>query len=854
MSVFSILKLNELDKDSVPLAGGKGANLGELIQNGFRVPDGFCVHAAAYREFIRENGLQGIIEEKIKQIDWSDPVSIEDHSAEIRALILEHPLLPRTTTKIVQAYLEMNMVRQGRGYVAVRSSATAEDLPDASFAGQQETFLYVKGEEALLHYLKRCWASLWTARAMAYRNSKKYEHVKISIAVVVQEMVDATVSGILFTTNPLTHNAEELYVTASYGLGEPVVSGLVTPDIFVLDKESLAVTSRQLGAKEKQMLLGPDGQTIFAEVPQFKREAFSLTAEQLQELGALAKRVAGHYQSPQDIEWSYAGETLYLLQARPITTLNGPADEVADPVEFGKLSGIQIKILDDLLEHYPEPPTPLDYSVVVMSYQGILDRGEELGIRLSPATEIIRMDQDGKVSLHPPRIKLQGKTFFLIPKLIRAARLDHGSWSDLEKEFHSFRLKMQHMKTSELSEQNLLREIEEVFALGKKVTDLRFNLIVDATIIPLLLLTGVVNLFTVKKERPVISDLITTNLAYKTAVIDSSLIGLAVEIAHAPQVRDLILSGAYLDEEDFNLKLGALPGGMQISGRLQAFLAEYGCRTNKMYQPFNSKSWLDDFSYFLDILKAVLNDPLLLERKAKELARNEKHARWLARFEQKLKGPAKSLFRKNYQHLRKLHLYREETVFFIEVIFHYGRQMIHELGKRWESQGLLDHSRDIIYLFKEEIGAIIIQRGDKAWVRERVRQRQTRTKTNEKIWKQSIIQLSQKSHSADQTIIGISGSNGLAQGTARIITRVEDFKRLKQGDILVCQYTDPAWTPLFGLAAAIVADTGGPLSHAAIVAREYEIPAVLGTKIGTGSIADGETIIVDGTAGKVFRA
>lgn len=585
-----ILKLNELHKDSVSVAGGKGANLGELIRNGFPVPDGFCVHATAYQEFVRESGLQSVIQRKVRQVQWSDPADTEACSTEIRALLLAQPIPPLIEAEIIRAYLEMNTVRHGRGYVAVRSSATAEDLPDASFAGQQETFLYVKGEQELLYYLKRCWASIWTARAMAYRNSKNFEHAQIAIAVVVQEMVDATVSGVLFTTHPLTHNEKELYITASYGLGEPVVSGQVTPDAFVVAKDCLICTSRQLGSKEKQMLLGPEGRTGFTDVPLAKRESYSLSAEQLKELGALAMKVAEHYQSPQDIEWSYAGEMLYLLQARPITTLTGTAGEVAGPVEFGKLSRIQIKILDDLLEHYPEPPTPLDYSVVVMSYQGILDRGEALGIRLSPAAEMIRMDGDGKVSLHPARIKLQRKLIFLIPKLLRAARLDHEAWNAMEQKFNSFRQKMQHMQFSELSERDLLREINEVFVLGKNVTDLRFRLIVDSTVIPLLVLTGVVSLFSAQKERPVISDLITTNLAYKTAVIDSRLMELAAAITQAPEVRTFIVDGSYQDEEDFKRKLAALPGGNETAGLLQAFLSEYGCRTNKMYQPFNSKS------------------------------------------------------------------------------------------------------------------------------------------------------------------------------------------------------------------------------------------------------------------------
>lgn len=247
---------------------------------------------------------------------------------------------------------------------------------------------------------------------MAYRNKRHYEHTKVYISAVVQEMVDATASGVLFTNHPLSHNQNELYIIASYGLGEPIVSGQVTPDIFVLDKNNLVVLSLQLGSKEKQLLMSSKGESVLCDVPQAIRNQYSLSDELLKELGALAKKVEDHYQSPQDIEWSYANETLYLLQSRPITTRH-----TGEQVTFHKLTNVQIKILDDLLEHYPEPPTPLDYSVVTMSYQGVLDRGEALGISLSQASDIIKMDPLSKLSLHPPKIKFKGRLLLLVPEL-----------------------------------------------------------------------------------------------------------------------------------------------------------------------------------------------------------------------------------------------------------------------------------------------------------------------------------------------------------------------------------------------------------------------------------------------------
>ncbi len=758
---------------------------------------------------------------------------------------MEQDILPEIEKDILHAYkaLEKNMEKEI--YVAVRSSATAEDLPDASFAGQQETFLYVKGEKELLHYTKSCWASLWSARAMAYRQKKAYDHHKVFISVVIQEMVDAKVSGIIFTNNPLTQSENEMLVTSSYGLGELVVSGQVTPDTYIINKKHMNVVIKELGAKEQELVLGLEGErTALLEVPEKLRKAYSLTNEQLQELGRLADKVEVHYSYPQDIEWAYTNGRFYLLQARPITTLNKTEQTI-----FKDLSKTQIKILDDLLEHYPEAPTPLDYSIVTMSYQALLDRGEELGVRLTKATDLIKIDEKGLIRLQPPKIKLTWKLITIPRKFIKATKEQDKRWAELSQEVNIFMKEMKGLKVKDLSTQELIDTFNSLFDLAKRVSHLRFYFIVNATMLPLFSLSTIIKVFTSKQNRPALSDVITTNLDYKTSIIDKKLTAVALQIAQYPKVKTFILDGDYKDITDFHSKLFSIPNGKQIWDSIQHFLDQYGYRTEKMYQPFISKSWLDDQISFLDILKATVQDPHLEDRRQKEAERAEKYHLWHSNFEKKLKGPFNKLFRWSYQKLRNIYIYREETVFFIESIFHYGRRVINELGSRLAKEGILENTKDMIYIKKEELEENFFKSIDK----QLIKHRKDNLGKNQTNWKQSIIQLSKKHDENSDVIIGISGSNGLAEGPVRIITSVDDFKKLKQGDILVCQYTDPTWTPLFGIAAAVVSDTGGALSHAAIVAREYEIPAVLGTKIGTSSLKEGEYIVVDGTTGRVLR-
>lgn len=319
----------EIGKQDIALVGGKGANLGELTRNDVKVPPGFCVTAQAYRDFIKGASLGEKIKDIITSIDFDSPDDLSSKCSRIRALIIEAPFPPEIQEQVIRAYgtlSEQVGVREPR--VAVRSSATAEDLPDASFAGQQDTYLHVVGEKAVVLHVKKCWASLWTARATYYREKKDFDHFDVALSAVVQKMVNSEKAGVMFTANPINNDISEIMVNSSWGLGESVVSGIVTPDEFILDKEDLSVKEKHISEKKIMIIDREDGQgTREVPVKEWLGPSLvglpSLTEEEILILGEAGKRIEEIYGEPMDVEWGMDRDTkdLYILQARPITTL-----------------------------------------------------------------------------------------------------------------------------------------------------------------------------------------------------------------------------------------------------------------------------------------------------------------------------------------------------------------------------------------------------------------------------------------------------------------------------------------------------------------------------------------------------
>jgi len=315
----NILWFNEVGKEDVALVGGKGANLGEMAQANFPVPRGFIVTSKAYFDFLEENKLKSKIDRELRKIDINDPVTINEVSQRIKTLILGGRISPLLAKEIIQNYLKLGGLIS-HALVAIRSSATAEDLPTASFAGQQVTFLNIKGEANVVKKVQECWASLFEPRAIFYREEKGFDHFKVGIAVPVQEMIPAEISGVMFTVDPVNHEKNRLIIEAVYGLGEYLVQGTVTPDIYVVEKSSLDILSKKV-EKQTVQLIKVGSLTKKTAVPRRLRLRRKLTDSQIKILAQIGKKIHSHYFYPQDIEWVLYKKKFYLVQSRPVTTL-----------------------------------------------------------------------------------------------------------------------------------------------------------------------------------------------------------------------------------------------------------------------------------------------------------------------------------------------------------------------------------------------------------------------------------------------------------------------------------------------------------------------------------------------------
>lgn len=313
-----VIRIEEVGKDDVAVVGGKGANLGELVRAGISVPPAFVVTSQAYFGLLECAGLRAGIERRIAGLDVNDNAALNTVAAEIKALIAAAEMPPDVATDIASAYRE-----QGEGHVAVRSSATAEDLAEASFAGQQETYLNIEGAADVVRAVQNCWASLFEPRAIFYRAGAGFDHMKVGIAVVVQKMVQSERSGVMFTLHPVTNDRSQVVIECVYGLGEAIVSGMVTPDSYVVDKASGAMLDCQVVPQEQELIRCPDtseDENHWQPVDWDRRPRQKLSNREASELATIGARVEDHFGCPQDIEWAHAGGAFYIVQARAVTT------------------------------------------------------------------------------------------------------------------------------------------------------------------------------------------------------------------------------------------------------------------------------------------------------------------------------------------------------------------------------------------------------------------------------------------------------------------------------------------------------------------------------------------------------
>lgn len=331
-----VVWFDEVDREDIPLVGGKGANLGEMTKAGFPVPPGFIITSKAYYHFLDQNNLRPKIKRLLTNLNSNDSRQLQAVSKEVKKLIKSYPIPKEVATKITEYYMELPRYLHAKHkkkslgsalksffvdeYVAVRSSATAEDLPEASFAGQQETYLNVKGHNNVLEKVRSCWASLFEPRAIFYRHENKFDHFKVGIAVPIQKMINSEFSGVMFTVDPVTGDKKKIVVEAIYGLGEFIVQGIETPDQYLVDKSDFSILSKSISIQEKMMVREGSGNAVY-KVPKYRKHVQKIENNYIKDIARLGKKLEHHYFFPQDIEWAIENKQVYIVQTRPITTI-----------------------------------------------------------------------------------------------------------------------------------------------------------------------------------------------------------------------------------------------------------------------------------------------------------------------------------------------------------------------------------------------------------------------------------------------------------------------------------------------------------------------------------------------------
>jgi phosphohistidine swiveling domain-containing protein len=887
-----VVPLASLDRTSFPIAGGKAANLGELIQAGFAVPPGFCITTAAYAHLSARAGLDtslsGLEEASVR----SDSARQIELATAIRTALIQTVLPPEVIEAITSAYQSLSAGEPVP--VSVRSSATAEDLPGASFAGQQKSLLNVIGLEAVLAAVQRCFASLWTDRATRYRSSLGIAPRDVRLAVVVQRMVEAEVAGVLFTANPLTGNCRQAVIDANPGLGEAVVSGATNPDHFVVQTSTGEIVERRLGDKQVVIQAAAGGGTQQIEADVSSAHA-CLSDEQLRAVVTLGARVEALYGTPQDIEWAIdASGQVFLLQARPITTLFPlPTDAPSTDEE------LRVYLAFGVQQGTYRPFTPMGLSALRLLASGFLALigsplrdplagprfiVEAAGRPFFEVTAALRSSfgrrflleamreaevhaaasfeslvTDPRLSLRTTSRRAFGRALVL---LLARTRLP---WYLLQAFFAP---QAANRRVQRFVEQ--LRNTRQMDARGDAAARLAeaerllLRCLRQAFRVSPVMLAGMQSF---ALARRLLGDLATESECQlvlggsptnPTTQMNLALWRLSQNIRTDEQSLPL-LRQTPAEQLAQDYRQGRLPAPLQQG--LARFLEEYGHQSVSELD-LGVPRWSEDPSYVLALLTGYLDmeegtaaPDLQLQR-----ARRAAHG-VIATLTQRAgyKGWLRGwLVRFCLERAYALSGFREMTRFIVGLVLAQARALLWTVGEAAVQAGRLHEAEDLFFLTLSETYALL----SGADLQERVSER--RASFARELGRRHVplvllsdgtepLRETPKSQSGVQaagTLPGTPASPGRVTAIARVIRDPHDA-RLSPGEILVAPSTDPGWTPLFLKASGLVMEVGGAMAHGAIVAREYGIPAVVGVTGATERIATGSRVTIDGTTGAV---
>ena len=832
-----VRSLDELTAADLSEAGGKGANLGELRRAGFMVPDGFVITTAAYALAAEAAGVTG------------------ESPATARVRLAASPMPAGIADAVREAYRAL-----GAGPVAVRSSATAEDLPDASFAGQQDTILGVTGDDAVLDAVRRCWASLWNDRAVAYRQTHEVPARGLRLAVVVQRMVDAASAGVLFTANPITGRRRRAAIEAVRGLGEQLVSGAVNPDHFVVDTRSGEVLERR-------------GDT--------------LSDAQLRDLAALGARIEEHFGRPQDIEWAIdrAGK-LWIVQSRDITTLYP-----IPPTAPSNDDDLRVYFSANVAQGVFDPFTPMGLQTFRLLSSGLASaigspvRDPAAGAPVY-AESAMRVFIDLTPVLRnpfgrelPARVMsvMEFRSKAIFDKLLEDPRLRaHGSKSGSRFRVIGAALHtgapqnaLRAMLRPDATRKRLLGELDRAIAdvripeTSAERIDAYEDLILNfppkyfprmvGMVIPGVASYALANRLLGTHAKPGELQTVLRGLPHNpTTEMDLALWNIARAAREDPPSRDA-LSARTPAELSAQYRGRALPPLLQRE--MTSFLELYGHRAIAEID-LGVKRWSEDPAHLLGAIANYLRLGDEATAPDVQFARGAREAEAMIKtLSSRLHGPRRVLLRFLLGRVRLLSGLREQPKFQIMRVFALGHALIAPVGAELAYRGLLDTADDVFFLTLAEIRRAIGGEDLRKTVAERhevYRREKGRRHIPRVLLSDGTDAETELPAAIDGGIRGTPASPGTARGIARVILSPVGA-RLEPGEVLVAPSTDPGWTPLFLTAGARVMEMGGMMSHGAVVAREYGIPAVVGVPDATGRIATGEHVTVDGSAGTVAK-
>jgi rifampicin phosphotransferase len=856
-----VMDFEEIDRTQVAVVGGKGAHLGELARiEGIRVPAGFCVTTAAFRRIM---GKASSIDDRLDRLSHLKPddrAAIRALSSEIRSTIEAIPIPDDLAAAITRAVGRLGE----QAACAVRSSATAEDLPTASFAGQQDTYLNVVGPASILQHVRVCWASLFTERAVTYRLRNGFDHRKVRMAVVVQRMVFPHASGILFTADPVTGNRKVASVEAGFGLGEALVSGLVTADVYAVRDDT--IVARAVATKQRAILATPGGGTREQAIEPERQAQPALTDAQVLRLARLGRRIEAHFGRPQDIEWCLADDDFHIVQSRPITTLFPiPAAEdqenhvyisvghqqmMTDPMKPLGLSFWQLTAARRMAEAggrlFVDVTQALAAPASRAALLGLTGRSDPL-IGDALQTLIDRGDFIPPVADGAPPWTPLGRGSALIetdPAIVaRLIENSEASIATLKREIRA--------KTGTALLDFILMDIQELRRILFDPTSLQ--LIMAGMEAAWWLNDRLHEWLGEKNAADTLSQSVPNNV---TSEMGLALLDVADAIRPHAQVVAFL---ERVEDDDFLDELPALAGGREARVAIEHWLDRYGMRCVGEID-ITRPRWSERPTALLPaILGNVRNfEPgageRRFERGREEAVKKEqeilRRLRGLPDGEQKA-GEVKRMI----DRVRTFAGYREYPKYTWVSRYYVYKQALLEEAERLVLAGVLRAQEDIFWLQFDELHDVVRtsqvddgllgQRQDAFRSYQALTPPRVLTSDGE-----GIAGAYRRDDLPAGALVGLPVSAGTIEGRARVILDMADAD-LEPGDILVTAFTDPSWTPLFVAVEGLVTEVGGLMTHGAVIAREYGLPAVVGVEHATRLIRDGQRIRVHGTEGYV---